>query len=392
MKILLVTSEMIPGEGDPPGVVAGRALALAARGHEVTVAATVAPGAAEQVRAAWPQLAAAKRVRLELFQRNRPTALGMSRRFNAFVRREIAGFDVLHVHRVWEHCLAYAAAQARRHGVPYVVTPQGMLDERSRRRSPFQKALARGLLGTQRMLDGADALQFGSAGERDEAEDAVTRGNPHVIAEGVGAAPATVDRDFARQQVVGDFPQLEGAEPLVLCSARLHPEKGADVLLEAVARQPESVKLLVAGLPDDAAYEARLRRRAAADDLKDRVAVTTDYTGARRQLALAAADVFALPSHEEGFSAAVVEAMALGLPLLLSDRCHMDVVAEVGAGKVAPATPAGQASALWELVSAGAERRAEMGRNARQWFLDNCTWDRIAEQLESMYRELAKKR
>ena len=85
---------------------------------------------------------------------------------------------------------------------------------------------------------------------------------------------------------------------------------------------------------------------------------------------------------------AIVEAMAYGLPTVITDTCHMGVVAQVGAGEVVPVTVDGIAQGIDRVLSAGSERRAAMGACGREWVLANCTWDRIGEKLESMYEQL----
>ncbi len=85
---------------------------------------------------------------------------------------------------------------------------------------------------------------------------------------------------------------------------------------------------------------------------------------------------------------AIIEAMAYGLPVVITDTCHMGVVSEIDAGEVVPATVEGIAHGLDRMIRAGSTRRAKMGAQGRDWVLANCTWERVAEQLEAMYEEL----
>ena len=120
--------------------------------------------------------------------------------------------------------------------------------------------------------------------------------------------------------------------------------------------------------------------------------LTTSYTGERGIIPINASDVFVLPSHQEGFSIAVAEALAYGLAMVITDTCHLEVVSEIGAGEVVPATVDGITQGLERVIRAGPEGRAQMGARGREWVLTHCTWERIGEQIESMYEELIRAR
>jgi glycosyltransferase involved in cell wall biosynthesis len=108
-------------------------------------------------------------------------------------------------------------------------------------------------------------------------------------------------------------------------------------------------------------------------------------TGNDRLGALAAADVFAMPAVGEGFSMAVLEAMACGLPVLLTPGCNFPEVVDAGAGIVTAREVPALSEALRMLLT-DADRRASMGRLAREMVLARYTWDKVATLMEQVYQ------
>ena len=116
--------------------------------------------------------------------------------------------------------------------------------------------------------------------------------------------------------------------------------------------------------------------------------VFTGYLGGDARLgALAASDIFALPASGEGQPMAALEAMAAGLPVLLSPGCNLDEVADAGAGFVVEATADAFSDALRTLLTYG-DLRDQLGRAARRLVDEQYTWDRIAASLEDVYQRL----
>ncbi|MEP0764481.1 MAG: glycosyltransferase, partial [Chloroflexota bacterium] len=174
---------------------------------------------------------------------------------------------------------------------------------------------------------------------------------------------------------------------------RLHARKGLQLLLPAFAgalKHVPEARLLVAG-PDEgmlAALTAQARDLA----LGERVLFTGLLTGPDRLAALAAADLFALPAVGEGFSMAVLEALACGLPVLLTPGCHFPEAAEAGTGVVVPREVEPLRAALATLLS-DADQRAAMGRAARDLVAARYTWSQIVAQMEAAYAAvIARKR
>ncbi len=387
MQILQLVRDMHPRAGGPPRVVIGSSIALAARGHGVTIAAIGTADDERAVHAAWAELAQAG-VTLRLFEASRPAFLGASRSLTRAMRADVGGFDVLHMHGVWDGCLIAAARAARRGGRPYFISPHGMLDRWSMARSAAKKKALLALGGGNGFLAGAAGMIFGTADEAAEADRIAPNVARITVPNGVDARMVAPRDASAASRLQLEIPATRGWSRTILFYSRLHPKKNVDGLIAAFARVVDAFPgtgLLIAGITDDAAYETQIRAAAAEPAVADRIVVTTALTGPDSRYVLDAVDVFALPSHQEGFSIAIIEAMARGLPVLISDRCHMPEIAEMGAGEVVPATQDGLVAGLRALLSRDGDALRGAGERGARLVAENFTWPSVATRLETIY-------
>ncbi len=165
----------------------------------------------------------------------------------------------------------------------------------------------------------------------------------------------------------------------MLFLGRVHYKKGLDVLCRAWActrRNPQD-HLVIAG-PDCEGTRARL--------VAGSGITFTGLLGAElRWSALAAAHVFVLPSYSEGFSVAVLEALAAGVPVIASEACNLPEVAERACGWVVQPTVRSVAAALAEALGATPADRALLGANGRALVEQRYAWPKVAAQMASVY-------
>ena len=169
---------------------------------------------------------------------------------------------------------------------------------------------------------------------------------------------------------------------------RIHPIKGADKLLAAFLLVQESFPeavLILAG-PDEFNLELDFRKRANASGLAHRIVFPGMVQGEIKAQLLVRADLFCLPSDAEGFSMAVLEALASSTAVLLSVGCHFPEVEVHGAGKIAEADPQALASALRTLL-ADPEALKRMGRRGRDLVMARYTWDSVTDEMLNAYAE-----
>ena len=382
MHVLMLTGDLSATAGGPPQVVFETARALASKGVRVTLMALAPAGSA----APDPSFAGLL-VRIERFAPSGPAVLRRSAALRKALEQRVGEFDVLHIHGIWEGCLSDAAAIFRRAGKPVFVSAHGMLDPWSLRQSRVRKALALVLTGTGAMLRRATSIVFATA-----TESAAARHPGHarhaIVANGID--PAALDAAIAGDAVPlrARAPMLAAPGRTILYFSRIHPKKGLGLLVEAFISQADrhrEARLLVVGIPQDEIYAAAIVARLEAAGLGTRVAFVTDLFGPAAKPALGLAQIFALPSHQEGFSIALLEALGAGLPVLITDQCHFPEVADAGAGRVVADDAAGIATGLVELLALDDAALAAMGRRGRELIERRYSLDRIAEALIALY-------
>jgi glycosyltransferase involved in cell wall biosynthesis len=112
-------------------------------------------------------------------------------------------------------------------------------------------------------------------------------------------------------------------------------------------------------------------------------------SGARAGQVWGAADAFVLPSYSEGFSMAVLEALASRLPVLITDACHFPELARADGGIVVEPTREGVTNGLRSLLDRSNDDRASMAQRGRSLVEKGYTWEQQAQRLADVYKWLA---
>jgi glycosyltransferase involved in cell wall biosynthesis len=152
-----------------------------------------------------------------------------------------------------------------------------------------------------------------------------------------------------------------------------------------IQQQFPEAKLVMAG-PDEFGIVEKFQLDIQHAGLGKRVLFPGMVTGESKQELLARADLFCLPSDAEGFSMAVLEALANSTAVLLSPGCHFPEVETADVGRVVAAEPEAMAKAMGELLKDKKQLR-EMGRRGREFVIRQYSWDTIVNELEDVYRE-----
>jgi glycosyltransferase involved in cell wall biosynthesis len=302
-----------------------------------------------------------------------------------WLRAHAGDYDAVIVSGLWRYA-ARGAAQALAGGpLPYVVFPHGMLDPWFRRTAPV-KHLAKQASwwwAEGRLLAHARAVLFTSEEERRRAEGAFRPWRVRGDVVNYGAADVSGDSLAQIAAFRALLPAL-GDRPFLLFLGRIHPKKGCNLLLDAfagIAADHPSVDLVVAG-PDQVGMAASLRAAAARAGIASRVHFRGMLAGPAKTGALRAAAAFVLPSHQENFGIAVVEALAAGTPVLVSDQVAIwrELLAD-RAGLVAPDTLAGTTELLTRFLALSPGDRTTMGLCARASFVARFHIERAADSL-----------
>jgi glycosyltransferase involved in cell wall biosynthesis len=385
VKILHVVASYLPATryGGTIVSVHGLCRALAQRGHEVHVYTTSVDGDRDSdVPHDTPVVIDG--VTVWYFQSPRFRRIYWAPRLRGMLRCHVGEFDVVHTHAIYLWPLWTAARLARQAGVPYVVSPRGMLEKQLiEQKSAVWKA---GLIGfvEKRTLEHAAAVHMTS---RREAEQAAAFGfelpQVRVIPNGVTIEPPA-------PRISAGIADIAGGAPFVLFLGRVNWKKGLDRLIGAMPHVP-GVRLVVAG-NDEEDYTVTLDDLARQSGVGDRVIFTGPVHGGDKAALLSAARVLVLPSYSENFGNVVVEAMAAGCPIVVTAEVGIaESVAQLGAGVVADGTPEALGSAIAALV-ADDRRRQEMAARGRAAAMAQFSWPAVALQMEQLYQSVAARR
>src|SRR5687767_3564980 len=308
-----------------------------------------------------------------------PAQLGESFKYSRplakWLKTSVRDFDLVHIHAVFNHASVAAAAACRQFGVPYVVRPLGTLDPWSMKQKPGRKRMF-WLLQGKRMLERSAAVHYTAAGEKTATEQHLGLNHGRVIPLGVEA------NGFAPIKPAADlFPALAGRS-YVLTLSRLDPKKGVDVLIDTfLSLKRDDWRLVVAGDgPRD--YVSLLKQRAGDSE---KIVFTGWIDGEVKEALLREASLLALPSRHENFGLSVMEAMARGVPAL--------VTPEVNLAREMQAANAGWIVNLADLshglaaVIDDESERVRRGKAASE-LTKQYSWERTASELINLYEEI----
>jgi len=365
VKILHVTPTYVPAfrYGGPIVAIHGLCKALVARGHEVDVFTTNVdgPGTLDVPLNAAVDVDG---VRVRYFASQQPR-LYWSRDMRRALRQSVGAYDLVHTHAVYLWPGVAASRNARRSGVPYVISPRGMLvPELIARKSRMIKNLWLALVES-RALAGASGIHFTAKREwHDALRTGVPLPSPFIVPNGLELT--------ARPAVARD-------ENTLLFVGRVSWKKGLDRAIAALQELPRA-RLLVAG-NDEENLTPSLLELANRLGVRERVDFLGPVYGEAKNELMAKATLFVLLSQSENFANTVLEALAMETPVILSPEVGLaDEVVRAGAGAIG-------AESIAPLLR-DAQRRADMGRRGRALVESRFAWPRVAAEMEQQYARI----
>ena len=386
MKILLLIPALGSLYGGPSKIVPALAAALARRGESVDLVTTDASGT-ERLPVPAGNWVRQDGYRLRYFRRLGRFEFKLSPSLLAWLWRHAADYDVVHITSLFNFPVLACSLACRWRGVPYIVAPQGMLEPWALGYKSGKKKAYLRLVEWPLVLRGARLIQALNGNEAANLEKLRLGPPVAVLPNGIEAEEALRENDSVDAAAFLDrFPAARD-KTVILFLHRVDPKKGLDVLAPAFAAAHErfpQTHLVVAG-PPTGCFQETARSYCEAAGVAGAVTFTGMLDGVLKRGALAAASVFVAPSYSEGFSMAVLEAMAAGLPCVISEACNFPEAGAAGAARLFPTGDVDRfAAALSELLERRAEAR-DMGRLARELVLSGYTWPSIAEGLEKQF-------
>jgi glycosyltransferase involved in cell wall biosynthesis len=377
MRVVHVTPYFAPAfrYGGPPRSILGLCRALGQAGVDVEVFTTTANGA-DPLPAA-PGGTAYEGVPVRYFPLTWPKRYWRGAGLRTALMKSAAQADLVHVHGVWNMTGWSGVACARAAGVPYVISPRGMLQPAAMQRHRAMKSLAYWSVERANLRSAA----FLHATSPVEAGELATYGPPvSLIANGVAPAEVTV----AAVEKLREQARLQSEDAIVTFLGRLHPIKRLDLLAEAFAivRQTHpSAKLVIAG-PDEGGHRAQI------EPLFGPIAADTRWLGAvdagTTWALLTSSRVLVQCSDSESFGMSVAEALTSGVPVVVTRRSGWAEVEGTRCGFSVAHDPVAIADAVLRILDHPAEAAA-MGARGQVWAHRMFAWDSIGRSMRDAY-------
>jgi poly(glycerol-phosphate) alpha-glucosyltransferase len=311
------------------------------------------------------------------------SAFGFSPELSAQLRRLAHPGSVVHVHGLWMYPGIAGRKLAQRVAGPLVISPHGMLEPWALKNSSWKKSLAARLF-EDKNLRSANCLHALCQPEAENFRRYGLRNPIAVIPNGIDVSEIHPLPD--RDALAARIPEIRNRRRVLFLS-RLHPKNGLENLLLAwrtlISDFPDWCLLIAgSGLPE---YEHQLRAIVQTSGMNANVFFLGPVHGQEKQQALASADLFVLPSFSEGFSMAILEAAAAGLPVVLTRECNFTGLAAAGGAIEVAAEIKGTAEGLRQVMRLSDGERKSMGQRGKELIERDYTWDVKTRQILELY-------
>lgn len=306
-------------------------------------------------------------------------ALTLNPAVRRYAERAMDNFDVVHFYGVYDLFGPVISAVCRKRQIPYIVEPLGMY--RPIDRGFALKRAWHYAFGKEYLRKAARVVTTSNVEFQELSDSGFPRDRLVIRYNGIDS------ETFAKKPARGAFRakwNITADEPLVLFLSRLIPRKNADLLIRAFAQVlPPVGRLVIAGPEGKRGYSNELRRLASACGIESRVILAGPLYDEAKVEAMVDADIFVLASRYENFGNAPAEALACGVPVIVSESCGISALIAGKAGIVVEPKLEPLAEALFTLLS---------NRPLYESFVVGCRtvadelrWDVLTRQMEEIY-------
>ncbi len=377
MKILHIISSVSAAGGGPIEGIKQLASVNHSAGHQIEVASLDAPGAPCTKDFPYPVHALG------------PGWLkyGYSRQVGPWLRKNAGNYDVVIVNGIWQYHSFASWRTLHASDTPYVVFTHGMLDPWFKTTYPLKhlKKMLYWPWGERRVLKDAAAVLFTCEEERVLASQSFRPYQCKEIVVNYGTSGPKGDPKVETETFFEKYPELRGKR-LAIFLGRLHEKKGCDLLIQAFAKvlAPDpDWHLLMCG-PDQVGWQTTLQEIAERSNISNRITWIGMISGDLKWGALRASEIFVLPSHQENFGIVVAEALACGVPALITNKVNIwHEVQDDYAGIVGNDDLEGTCAILRTWLELSSEEKSAMRARTRKCFEDRFEIGNAAKTLIS---------
>lgn len=303
------------------------------------------------------------------------------------LRKRLNQFDVVHISEVWSFSAAFASYYSIKFKKPYIVTPRGSLYPYTFKKKIWKK-LPYYHFVTKKILKNASFIQYVTEDEKAQSHSFLKLKNkPVVIPSGIDFAEFSALPE--RDELKNKFPFLKGKK-VILFLSRIIWIKGLDILIDSfkeLVKTRNDLHLLIVGNDSGDSYKEVVKGWIKESGIENMVTFAGLLKGKDKLMAYAGSDIFVLPSYSENFGMVVIEAMACGVPVIISDKVGLSKnVKKYDAGIVINNKAENITEALKKLLDNSELRKAfsEKGKKFAQYY----NIDNVADMMINVYTKI----
>lgn len=323
----------------------------------------------------------------KIFEFLGPTGWQFSIFLTKVLKRTIPDFDLVYISAIWNYPTAATAYYCRKYKKPYIIAPRGVFypytfNKKVWKKWPYYKLI------TKRDLERAAAIHYTTQDEFEKGHSFLELKNKNVFIVPNGVDLSEFENLPPKENLLNRYPELNGKK-VILFLSRLDWKKGLDVLAKAygiIATKRKDAHLLIVGDGLEG-FKNKVKKWFQDEGVLDRITFTGMLTGKEKLEAFSASDIFTLPSHSESFGMAIVEAMACGLPVVISDT--VGIFQEVEQSKAGLIVPGNDAIKLSEAIIKLLDNEKlikQMGENGRALSRKEFEFSEIADKMIKVFK------
>lgn len=279
-------------------------------------------------------------------------------------------FDIIHLQHIWDPYIDVIARAARKKGIPYLVTPRGMLEPWIMNRNRWKKNLAM-FLYQKKDIKAVACIQVTGVLEK-----------KHVRQLGFCNPIALIPNGIDLSKIP-DFKIEFGSKKIVFLS-RIHPKKGIEILLEAWKQISNKDWTLEIAGNCESNYIKKLQSKIETEGIKH-VRLLGPLYEADKWDYLKSADLMVLPTYSENFGIVVAESLAIGLPVITTTGTPWQELNTTRSGWCIEPKVQDLTTTLNKAISLSPGELKEMGQNGRKLIEKKYDIKQIARQIADMY-------
>lgn len=387
MKVLHVIPSVAKVRGGTSRAVLEMVKTLQGCGVEAQIATTNDNGSS-LLDVPYNQLTQHEQVPVYFFPRFSPgfaavREFAFSHQLTTWLWQNITNYDLIHVHALFSYASTIAMTISRLKGIPYIQTPHGLLCKWSLQQSTKKKQMYLRILERSN-LNHSQVIHLTSDREQQEVSNLKLKVPNLVLPLGLSQPVIVPNARYHLRQKLN----IQADEPIILFLSRLHPKKGLDYLISALGKLSEYPFQFVIAGSGTADYENEVKSLLISHGIENRTHLVGFVEGETKNLLLQGSDLFALTSHSENFGVSVLEALAVGLPVLITPGVALaSVVQEHNVGYVTELDASAIASTIENHLN-NPQQAKEIGDRARKLICEQYTWDSIGKKLIQVYQTI----